>query len=73
MRRLRRKTAKISQEPDDLFFFLSTIMRYNTFVSIPPQAGKEETKMANEKILVVDDDKNICELLRLYLVKEATT
>ena len=45
-------------------------MRYNTFVLIPPQAGKEETKMANEKILVVDDDKNICELLRLYLVKE---
>ena len=26
--------------------------------------------MANEKTLVVDDDKNICELLRLYLVKE---
>ena len=26
--------------------------------------------MANEKILVVDDDANICELLRLYLVKE---
>ena len=26
--------------------------------------------MANVKILVVDDDKNICELLRLYLVKE---
>ena len=26
--------------------------------------------MANEKILVVDDDQNICELLRLYLVKE---
>ena len=26
--------------------------------------------MANEKILVVDDEKNICELLRLYLVKE---
>ena len=23
--------------------------------------------MSNEKILVVDDDKNICELLRLYL------
>ena len=23
--------------------------------------------MANEKILVVDDDQNICELLRLYL------
>ena len=45
-------------------------MRYNTLVLIPPQAGKEETKMANEKILVVDDDKNICELLRLYLVKE---
>ena len=26
--------------------------------------------MASEKILVVDDDQNICELLRLYLVKE---
>ncbi len=26
--------------------------------------------MANEKILVVDDDQNICELLRLYLSKE---
>ena len=26
--------------------------------------------MANEKILVVDDEKNICELLRLYLAKE---
>ena len=25
--------------------------------------------MANEKILVVDDDVNICELLRLYLEK----
>lgn len=27
--------------------------------------------MANEKILIADDDKNICELLRLYLAKEA--
>ena len=26
--------------------------------------------MANEKILIADDDKNICELLRLYLEKE---
>ena len=26
--------------------------------------------MANEKILVVDDDTNICELLRFYLTKE---
>ena len=26
--------------------------------------------MANEKILIVDDDKNICDLLRLYLEKE---
>ncbi len=26
--------------------------------------------MANEKILIVDDDENICELLRLYLEKE---
>lgn len=29
--------------------------------------------MANEKILVVDDDVNICELLRLYLGKEGYT
>ena len=29
-----------------------------------------EQLMAAEKILVVDDDKNICELLRLYLEKE---
>lgn len=29
--------------------------------------------MANEKILVVDDDQNICEVLRLYLVKEGYT
>ena len=29
--------------------------------------------MANEKILIVDDDKNICELLRLYLEKEGYT
>ena len=28
--------------------------------------------MANEKILVVDDDKNICELLRLYREKSHT-
>ena len=31
---------------------------------------EEIESMANEKILVVDDDKNICELLRLYLEKE---
>ncbi len=29
--------------------------------------------MASEKILVVDDDQNICEVLRLYLVKEGYT
>ncbi len=29
-----------------------------------------EEKMDKEKILIVDDDKNICELLRLYLEKE---
>ncbi len=29
--------------------------------------------MASEKILIVDDDKNICELLRLYLAKEGYT
>lgn len=30
----------------------------------------EEFLMSSEKILVVDDDQNICELLRLYLEKE---
>ena len=29
--------------------------------------------MASEKILVVDDDSNICEVLRLYLIKEGYT
>ena len=29
--------------------------------------------MANEKILVVDDDTNICELLRLYLTTVSYT
>ena len=47
--------------------FLSTIMRYNKNINRSVRLW-EETKMANEKILVVDDDKNICELLRLYLV-----
>ena len=31
---------------------------------------KGSNTMANEKILVVDDDTNICELLRLYLDKD---
>ena len=44
-------------------------MRYNKNINRSVRLW-EETKMANEKILVVDDDKNICELLRLYLVKE---
>lgn len=33
----------------------------------------QEVTMALEKILVVDDDTNICELLRLYLEKESFT
>ena len=38
-----------------------------------PPAGRSregENRMASEKILIVDDDQNICELLRLYLAKE---
>lgn len=34
------------------------------------EKGQGETNMPNEKILIVDDDRNICELLRLYLEKE---
>ena len=29
--------------------------------------------MASNKILIVDDDTNICELLRLYIEKEGFT
>ena len=40
-------------------------------MGIFPQAGrpnrKGERRMAANKILIVDDDKNICELLRLYM------
>ena len=32
--------------------------------------GQEDQRMSNGKILVVDDDKNICELLGLYLENE---
>ena len=45
-----------------------------TFAALPARRHPikwEEIIMANEKILVVDDDTNICELLRLYLTKEA--
>jgi len=31
---------------------------------------KKENIMNNQRILVVDDDKNICEIIRLYLEKE---
>ena len=36
------------------------------------QNGKigEVMKMAEQKIMIVDDDNNICELLRLYFEKE---
>ncbi len=35
-----------------------------------PIEKKEMIYMANEKIMIVDDDTNICELLRMYLEKE---
>ena len=51
--------------------FLFIFMRYNKISMVGFAHNREEIEsMANEKILVVDDDKNICELLRLYLVKE---
>ena len=40
-------------------------MVYNTF-----RNSKGGIYMANERILIVDDDINICELLRLYLEKD---
>ena len=36
----------------------------------PPQAKRGGKTMSAEKILVVDDETNICELLKLYLEKE---
>ena len=46
-------------------------------MGIFPQAGrpnrKGERRMAANKILIVDDDKNICELLRLYMEKDGYT
>ena len=32
--------------------------------------GKEDVTVQKEKILIVDDDENICDLLRMYLEKE---
>lgn len=40
---------------------------------ILPIEKKEMIIMANEKIMIVDDDTNICELLRMYLEKEGFT
>ena len=46
-------------------------------MGISPQAGrpnrKGERRMAANKILIVDDDKNICELRRLYMEKDGYT
>ena len=52
-----------------------TYPRYMLDMCCPPKDKLLQTKerkmtMALGKILVVDDDKNICELLRLYLEKE---
>ncbi len=38
--------------------------------TVSRQLGKDEHEMASGKILIVDDDTNICELLRLYIEKE---
>lgn len=54
-------------------FFVHNFALYLSYIEwggIRNPARKDGITMANEKILVVDDDKNICELLRLYLVKE---
>ena len=59
-----------------LLYFVITLpynKKWNTLLLCPPGGHPikwEEIIMANEKILVVDDDTNICELLRLYLTKE---
>ena len=59
-----------------LLYFVITLpynKKWNTLLLCPPGGHSikwEEIIMANEKILVVDDDTNICELLRLYLTKE---
>lgn len=59
-----------------LLYFVITLpynKKWKPLLLCPPGGHPikwEEIIMANEKILVVDDDTNICELLRLYLTKE---
>jgi len=55
-------------------------MLYNNVVTQRPghrpaaiKINKEDNPMSLEKIMVADDDQNICELLRLYLEKEQYT
>ena len=55
-------------------------MLYNNVVTQSPghrpaaiKINKEDNPMSLEKIMVADDDQNICELLRLYLEKEQYT
>ena len=55
-------------------------MLYNNVVTQRPghrpaaiKINKEDNPMSVEKVMVADDDQNICELLRLYLEKEQYT
>ena len=46
------------------------MIELQNFRQVPEKTKQEVESMSLGKILVVDDDKNICELLRLYLEKE---
>lgn len=52
------------------YSYLSVLFRQDFLLFNINSSKLEEQPMSLGKILVVDDDKNICELLRLYLEKE---
>ena len=55
--------------PPFLFFFYPQLCGIIDIVTASCGCGRKP-RWQTKKFLVVDDDKNICELLRLYLVKE---
>ena len=63
-------------EYSPLFLAFATVTGYNKFTLGKSTQERELSEkgracfMASGKILIVDDDTNICELLRLYIEKE---
>ena len=72
MRRTRSTPKNCAGAPAGLFLY--TIISYNIvkllFFCAPQSICGTPHTACRAKILIADDDKNICELLRLYLAKE---